>query len=203
MKSHLESKIYIFATRIRWEDNVWNLKWNQILNLNFTFYTLSLATRIRPGVNLEVLDSTRVPDSTRDQVQDSVGVQTQALSRVQVQTTTKAQVGRTTTMAIQLLPRPVLMRSWAQVRLFHALMLVLKKFHHSFTQKLLSKNCKDDICVLHQDATTAADFPFCRCWLWKLWLSSLHWLWQWRMWWRWIRYSANLFNININPRNHQ
>ena len=37
-------------------------------------------------------------------------------------------------------------------------MLVLKKFHHSFTQKLLSKNCEDDICVLHQDATTAADF---------------------------------------------
>jgi len=72
----------------------------------------SLATRIRPGVNLEVLDSTRVPDSTRDQVQDSVGVQTQALARVQVQTTTKAQVGRTTTtMATQLLPRPVLMRS--------------------------------------------------------------------------------------------
>lgn len=72
----------------------------------------SLATRIRPGVNLEVLDSTRVPDSTREQVKDSVGVQTQALSRVQVQTTTKAQVGRTTTtMATQLLPRPVLMRS--------------------------------------------------------------------------------------------
>jgi len=72
----------------------------------------SLATRIRPGVNLEVLDSTRVPDSTRDQVQDSVGVQTQALARVQGQTTTKAQVGRTTTtMATQLLPRPVLMRS--------------------------------------------------------------------------------------------
>jgi len=78
--------------------------------------------RIRPGVNLEVLDSTkgldstrdptRVQDSTRDQVQDSVGVQTQALARVQVQTTTKAQVGRTTTtMATQLLPRPVLMRS--------------------------------------------------------------------------------------------
>jgi len=68
--------------------------------------------RIRPGVNLEVLDSTRVPDSTRDQVQDSVGVQTQALARVQVQTTTKAQVGRTTTtMATQLLPRPVLMQS--------------------------------------------------------------------------------------------
>ena len=204
MKSHLESKNYIFATRIMWEDNVWNLKWNQILNLNFTFYTLSLATRIRPGVNLEVLDSTRVPDSTREQVKDSVGVQTQALVRVQVQTTTKAQVGRTTTtMATQLLPRPVLMQSWAQVRLFHVLMLVINKFHHSFTQKLLSKNCKDDICVLHQDATTAADFPFCRCWLWKLWLSSLHWLWQWRMWWRWIRYSANLFNININPRNRQ
>ena len=198
MKSHLESKNYIFATRIRWEDNVWNLKWNQILNLNFTFYTLSLATRIRPGVNLEVLDSTRVPDSTRDQVQDSVGVQTQALARVQGQTTTKAQVGRTTTtMATQLLPRPVLMRSWAQVRLFHALMLVLKNF------TTVAKNCKDDICVLHHDATTAADFPFCRCWLWKLWLSSLRWLWQWRMWWRWIRYSANLFNININPRNHQ
>jgi len=68
--------------------------------------------RIRPGVNLEVLDSTRVPDSTRDQVQDSVGVQTQALARVQGQTTTKAQVGRTTTtMATQLLPRPVLMQS--------------------------------------------------------------------------------------------
>jgi len=70
--------------------------------------------RTRPGVNLEVLDSTKGLDSIRDptRVQDSVGVQTQALSRVQGQTTTKAQVGRTTTtMATQLLPRPVLMRS--------------------------------------------------------------------------------------------
>merc|ERR1719174_2040590 len=48
--------------------------------------------RTRPGVNLEVLDSTKGLDSIRDPIQDSVGVQTQALARVQVQTTTKAQV---------------------------------------------------------------------------------------------------------------
>ena len=84
---------------------------------------------------------------------------------------------------------------------FSCLDVSSQKISSQFYSK--AKNCKDDICVLHHDATTAADFPFCRCWLWKLWLSSLHWLWQWRMWWRWIRYSANLFNININPRNHQ
>jgi len=82
----------------------------------------SLATRIRPGVNLGALDSTkgldsakgqtRVPDSTRDQVQVSVGLQAQASARVQIQTTTEAPVDQTTTtMATQLLPHPVLMLS--------------------------------------------------------------------------------------------
>jgi len=82
----------------------------------------SLAARIRHGANLGALDSTkdldsvkdqttgqtRVRDSTRDRAQDSVEVQAQASARVQVQTTTKGQVGRATTMAIQLLPHPVL-----------------------------------------------------------------------------------------------
>jgi len=82
----------------------------------------SLATRIRPGVNLGALDSTkgldsakgqtRVPDSIRDQVQVSVGLQAQASARVQIQTTTEAPVDQTTTtMATQLLPHPVLMLS--------------------------------------------------------------------------------------------
>jgi len=82
----------------------------------------SLATRIRPGVNLGAQDSTkgldsamgqtRVPDSIRDRVQVSVGVQTRALARVQIQTTTEAPVDQTTTtMATQLLPHPVLMLS--------------------------------------------------------------------------------------------
>ena len=35
-------------------------------------------------------------------------------------------------------------------------MLVLKKFHDSFSPKLLSKNCEDDMGVA--DATTATDF---------------------------------------------
>ena len=95
---------------------------HQILNLKLKFHTLSLGARIRRGINLGALvstkgldsakDRTRVPDSTRDQVQDSVGVQTQASVRVQARTTTsKDQVGRTTTMATQRLLHPALMLS--------------------------------------------------------------------------------------------